>query len=114
MPQCLERKVIEQTFVRGLEHEGRRHTGLMRLYPTGRAHAPLIAGLESRKTELGPRRTEIIADALLKIEKLCRQMNTSGVFPRIFLIGLAASVPEKSGQGVPGAGSQGGSEHILL
>ena len=96
------------------QHQGGRDTRLMRLHPAGRTHAPLIAGLESRKTELGPRSAEVVADPLLKIEKLRRHMNTSGMLTRILPVRLTTPVTEKSGQWVTGAGPQRGSKYVFL
>jgi len=96
------------------EHERHPDAGSEGLNVAAGADAPLIAGLQTRKPELGRRGAEIVSDLLLKLEELRSHPYAGRVLARVFGIGLATAIPEKPGQRIAGAGSKRGTEDVFL
>ena len=84
---------------RGQSHRT-RVPGLSRLEPPGRAHAPAVTGLESKESVFGSRGRQVVANCLGVGQELARHRRTHRVGTDVVLIGVAASVPEESGDRV--------------
>ena len=74
--------------------------------PSRGAQAPFVPGFEAREPELRPRRDEIIAAIEAVIQELGRDGHANCVQTLIHRACIAASITEKSGQGIMTAGLQ--------
>src|SRR5689334_15573056 len=95
--EVVQRAVVERAFMRRPQHDLRRHAGVQRLLPAGRAEAPAVAGLQARKAVLREGRREIVAGALGVGEELGGDDAADGVAADILGRGVAAAVAEESG-----------------
>ena len=74
------------------KHDLRRAPGFKRLFPTGDAQTPMIAVLETAKSELRNRSGEIVAHGLAKSEKIAGQHYADEVETVVIGTGVAATV----------------------
>ena len=90
--QRVQRNHGERLLVRRREHDGCRDTSCERFAPSGCAHAPSIAGLQTGKTEFRRWRDEVIAAPTREHEKFLGYLHADDVQPEIFGSGVAAAV----------------------
>lgn len=97
-----------------LQHKGRNHTCSSGFDPASGAHTPLLTGFQPREIIFGPRGGKIVPDTLGEFEKFGSELHAGCVFACVFAIRLTATVSEKSGQGIPRAGTQNATKNIFL
>ena len=110
----LEGDDLQRGLVRGFQHYGTRSAGALHLQPSRRTHAPAIARLEPRETELRHGRREVIAQARGHGEKFLRDNAADGVQTEIVRAGVAAAIAKKAGHWLASAGFQRLPEDVFL
>ena len=80
----------------GFEVDGRRHTVLERVFPSGDANAPFVTRLQAGESPFRPRHYQIVPVQDGEIEELARGLHTHRVPPNILRAGAAIAVPIKS------------------
>ena len=88
--------------------------GLKSLLPASRAEAPTIARFESRETEFGPRRGQVITSRPGELEELPGHHGADGVGADVRRIGLAATAPKPARFRRMAAVGEGVAEHVDL
>lgn len=86
-------------------HRG-RHAGLQGFHPTVGAQAPAIAGFQASEAVFGTRGGEVVAAGLGKRQEVGRDAGADDMGAVVVDAGVAATIAEKSGQGVKRAGHQ--------
>jgi uncharacterized protein len=94
----LERHNLQRALVRRREDHRRGHARIHALEPPGGANAPAVAGLQTGKLELGPRRGEIVAQLLAPREKRGGYLHAHGVAAGVFRAGVAVAVTKEPGE----------------
>src|SRR5581483_2727674 len=85
---------------------------LERGFPTRHANAPLVAGLQARKSPFWNRRDQIVAIEYRKIQKLTRHLHADGMQAHVFRAGSAKTVAIKSGHRIATAALELGAENV--
>ena len=67
------------------------------LQPTLGTQAPVVTGFESRKSELGMRRRQVVTTKAGEFQKFLRDLDTNGVRTCIIFPGIAAAIAIKTG-----------------
>ena len=80
-----------------LEYHRRSDIALERVFPSGHANAPFVAGLESGKTPFRARRYQIVSIEHREVEKLASDQYTDSVQSGVFRSGAAIAIAEKTG-----------------
>jgi hypothetical protein len=102
--QCME--------VGALQHYKRCGIRLECFDPSQCAQAPLVARFQPGKSPFWHRRAQVIAPAAAEFQEAFGHHHAYQMLSGIFLIGLAATVPEKAGYRVEGARNQGLIEYV--
>lgn len=105
---------IEGRLVRRAQNNSWCAPRLERLAPTRRAQAPAVAGLKSRKAEVGLWRGEIVAPRFGEFEEVGGDLDAYRMQPKIFRPRMAAAGTVKTRQRSVGAAPQRLSEYVLL
>ena len=111
-PESLERDDLERSLMRGRKDDIGRRTVHVRPQPIGCGHAPPIAGNESREPILRHRRDQVVADALLVLEKLAGDNSTDRVAPQVLGTGVAAPITKETGDRITAAGGERSAQDI--
>ncbi len=103
---------LERSLVRGGQNNRRGYTGIKGLHPTQRAQAPTIAGPQSRKTELGSRRAQVVARFPAERKEGIGQFRTNHVSAQILQPRLTPSGSIKPRHRSRTTGAQGPAHNI--
>jgi hypothetical protein len=105
---------IEGRLVRRAQNNTWRDPRLERLAPARGAQAPAVAGLKSRKAEVGLWRGEIVAPRFGEFEEVGGDLDAYRMQSKIFRPGMAAAGAVEARQRSVGAALQRLSEDVLL
>ena len=94
------------------QNHWRRNARCQRFFPAQGAQAPAVIGLEARKPMLGPGRDEVVTLPQGVSEESLRYPGANHVGARVFLIGVAATVPKIAGQRIVRARHQSGAQYV--
>ena len=89
--ESVERDDLQRPLMRGFRDDVGGRTVHVGLKPVGRSHTPPIARNESRESILRHWRDQVVADALLVLEKLGCDNRTDRVTPQV--LGGGATTP---------------------
>jgi hypothetical protein len=109
-----ERNDLQGELVRGCEHHVGGGAVEVGTQPVSGGYAPAVAGDQAREAVLRYRRTEVVADPALMLEKLGRHHGADGVAALVLDTGAAAPVAIKAGDGVGATALERPTEHVTV
>ena len=104
--QDFERNDIQRMMVGAFQHDPGRSAGQICLFPAQRAQAPLVTILQARKSILGNRSAQVVAAAGAECEEIRGHHGTDDMRADVIDAGLAAAVPEETGERIEGTRNQ--------
>lgn len=98
----------------GRQHHRCGDTVLVGVQPAHGHHTPPVSRLQAGEAVLRARRTQIVADGRLVLEKLSRDDGAHGVATEILRPGAAAAVPVEPGERIGAALFQRPPKHVSI
>src|SRR5947209_20541411 len=99
--------------MRGFQTNRRDDTGIEGVLPQIDTNAPVIAGLEARKTKFGMRRAQVVTDRTLMPEKLLGHFDADRVLADVVRTRIALAVTIEAGKRIGAASLQHGAEDVF-
>lgn len=88
------------------EYDGWRNAGVKSFFPAQCAQAPAVTGFQTGEPKFRAGRDEVVAAAHREVQKRLCHFGAHDMAALVVRIGVAATVPEVTGQGVKGAWNQ--------
>ena len=107
-----QRNNVEDVSVGGSKNHRSSDSVVIRPEPVSCRHAPAIAGHEARKVVLRHRRSEVVSDPRLMVEKLPSHDRAYGVAAMVAFIGVAGTVTEETCNGIDSTRFEFRSENV--
>ena len=112
LDEFVKRHELERGLMCGGQADLGGYTGVERLFPTGGAKAPAIAGLEAGEVPLWTGGDEIVAAGEGEGEEVVAGFDADGVDARVLRTGVTAAVTVKPGEGGSATGLEDASEDV--
>jgi hypothetical protein len=96
LPEILKGNVVQGLLMSCSQHDRRRHTCLVSLFPSGHTKTPPVARFETGESQVWCRRSKVIAPAPGEGEECVRDFRAHDMRAEVILIRLTFPLPLKS------------------